>query len=405
MMRTFLVTPVLIVLLCSAVTAAAHTRSESYSHWYQDDTVVTANITIPLREVMLLYQAGNGAVPPGELFRDELVAKTEVSSAAGTCSKEAVNILQAASGFVRVEMKFNCGVDDPATIRYRALFAAAPAHVHYARLHRDDSSFETLISDTSDTWNIGELDDAGSYSFASFLAIGIEHIGGGIDHIAFLIGMLLIAGSLGRSIIAVTGFTLGHSVSLGAAVLGYVHADGTLVEAFIGFTVALVAVEFFVLRRTAKRSEAILAISSMLIAWITGLLAFAFELISGRALFVYLGFGVFAYCYLLAAVELEQRDVSRASTLLFVATTCFGLVHGFGFAGFLMETGILGTSLFIPLLGFNLGVEVGQLILIAIAVGIAAVLSGKVPRFATPALGAGLCGIGVYWFIGRTLVL
>jgi hypothetical protein len=405
MMRIFSVTSVLIVLLCSLAPAAAHTRSESYSHWYQNDATVTATVTIPLREVMLLYQTANSAVPPGEIFRDELVAKTEVMSAAGTCNKKAVNILQAASGFVRTEIQFDCGDDDPATILYRALFAAAPAHVHYANLHRGDSRFETLITDTSDTWNIGELDDVDSYSFTSFLAIGIEHIGGGIDHIAFLIGMLLIAGSLGRSIIAVTGFTLGHSVSLAAAVLGYVHADGTLVEAFIGFTVALVAVEFFVLQRTAKQPETTLAIFSMLVAWATGLLAFAFELISGRALFVYLGFGVFAYCYLLASIELERRDTSRASTLLFVATTCFGLVHGFGFAGFLMETGILGSSLFIPLLGFNLGVEIGQLILVAIVLGVAAIFRGNVPRIAMPALAAGLCGIGVYWFVGRTLVL
>jgi hypothetical protein len=238
----------------------------------------------------------------------------------------------------------------------------------------------------------------------SFLAIGIEHIGGGIDHIAFLIGMLLIAGSLGRSILAVTGFTLGHSVSLAAAVLGYVHAESTLVEAFIGFTVALVAVEYFLLRNHGEQSARTLAVSSMLIAWAVGLVAITFDLISARALFVYAGFGVFAFCYLLASIELEHRDASRASTLLFIATTCFGLVHGFGFAGFLMETGILGTSLLIPLLGFNLGVEVGQLVLVVIALGIAAASRGKVPRVITPVLAASLCGVGVYWFVGRTLI-
>ena len=79
-------------------------------------------------------------------------------------------------------------------------------------------------------------------------------------------------------------------------------------------------------------------------------------------------------------------------------------MHGFGFAGFLMQTGILGKSLFIPLLGFNLGVEVGQLILVAIALAIASLLRDKVPRVVTPLLAASLCGVGVYWFVGRTLV-
>ena len=213
--------------------------------------------------------------------------------------------------------------------------------------------------------------------------------------------MLLIAGSIGRSIIAVTGFTLGHSVSLGAAVLGYVHADSTLVEAFIGFTVALVAVEYFSIR---SQSAMTMAGSCLVIAWAVGLLAVSLDMISSRALFVYAGFGVFALFYLLAASALASKDSSRASMLLFVATTCFGLVHGFGFAGFLMETGILGTSLFIPLLGFNLGVEVGQLILVATALGLATLFRDRVPHIVTPALAASLCGVGVFWFVGRTLV-
>jgi hypothetical protein len=405
MKRFCRITTTMVATIVVAMDAGAHTRSESYSHWHESGTTITATITIPLREVMLLYQTGDSAVPPAELFRDELVGKTEVSGTSGICSAQRVNILQAASGFVRIEMQFDCDAETPAAIHYRALFDAAPAHVHYAKLHRGGGvRSETLITDTSDTWNIADIGNSDSYSFTSFLAIGVGHIGGGIDHIAFLIGMLMIAGSIGRSIVAVTGFTLGHSISLGAAVLGYVHADSQLVEAFIGFTVALVAVEYFLLRKPAERSAVTLAVCSLGIAWAVGLLAITFDLISGRALFVYLGFGVFAFCYLLASVELERRDDARAGTMLFIATTCFGLVHGFGFAGFLMETGILGTSLFIPLLGFNLGVEVGQLILVAIALATAYLLRDRVSRAVTPMLAASLCGVGVYWFIGRTLV-
>jgi hypothetical protein len=183
-----------------------------------------------------------------------------------------------------------------------------------------------------------------------------------------------------------------------------VHADSTLVEAFIGFTVALVAVEYFLLRCQSKQSVLTLAAGSMLIAWAVGLLALALDLITSRAVFVFAGFGVFAFCYLLASNELERHQASRATTLLFVATTCFGLVHGFGFAGFLMETGILGTSLFVPLLGFNLGVEVGQLLLVAVALGLATVFRDRISPVFTPALAASLCGVGVYWFVGRTLI-
>jgi hypothetical protein len=273
--------------------------------------------------------------------------------------------------------------------------------VHYAKLHRDgDLLAEQLITDTADTWDISNVDTtASSYSFNSFLAIGAKHIASGPDHIAFLLGLLLISGSIRRSIVAVTGFTLGHSISLAAAVLGYVHADSQLVEAFIGFTVALVAVEYFLAQR---QTVARYAFACMALAWLVGVAALALELLSPRALLAYLGIGLFAGCYLLAARDLSRRGGTRIGALLFVATTCFGLVHGFGFAGFLMETGILGRSLFVPLLGFNLGVEIGQLFLVAAALTVASLLRNRLPDSAAPLLAAGLCGIGIFWFVGRT---
>lgn len=391
-----------LLLCCLTLDAAAHTRSESYSHWHPSGNSITGTITIPLRDAMLLYQAGDSSLAPGDTMRNELLAKTVVSAAAGQCAAGDARILQAASGFLRIEMSFDCGTALPARIHYRALFDAAPAHVHYAKIHRDGGLVaEILFTDTSDSWDLDSLGDNDLHTFSSFLTIGVEHIAGGIDHIAFLIGMLLIAGSIRRGIIAVTGFTLGHSLSLGAAVLGYVHAEASLVEAFIGFTVALVAVEYFVLR---GKSAVTMAGVCIAVSWSVGLLALIVDAIPGRALFAYAGFGVFASCYLKASSVLAAGKSARTATLLFVATACFGLVHGFGFAGFLMETGLLGTSLLLPLLGFNLGVELGQLLLLATAVLLASLLRKRVPTGATSILAASLCGIGVYWFVGRTLI-
>ncbi len=391
----------LVCFLLVGQSAAAHTRSESYSHWHLSGNRITASITTPLREVMILYEGGDASIPASELFQQRLLETTGVTSAGEPCPRIGNNILQAASGFVRVELEFDCTEAAPDQITYRALFDQAPAHVHYAKLHVDGLlSGEALLTDSADTWNIGALSSARSWSFTSFVKIGTEHIASGLDHIAFLLGMLLIAGSAGRAVIAVTGFTLGHSISLAAAVLGYVHADGQLVEAFIGFTVLLVAIEYFLLQHTVITR---FALASAALAWATGALALALGYIDGRALFAYLGFGIFAACYLLAARELQQNDVRRATLLLFVATCCFGLVHGFGFAGFLMETGLLGTSLFVPLLGFNLGVEFGQLILVTVALLGGMLLRGHVPKIAPQLVAACLCGVGVYWFVGRTL--
>jgi len=393
---------VLLATLQLTAAAHAHTRSESYSHWHIAGTAITGTVTIPVREVMLLYEAADAAQPPRELFRDHLAANVTVRSASGDCPLTDSNILQIASGFIRVELHYECAPDTPQAIRFRAMFDAAPAHIHYARLHRDGVQLgEALLTNTSDRWDFGDLRAATGTSFLAFLGIGIEHIAGGIDHIAFLLGLLLIAGSVGRSIIAVTGFTLGHSISLAAAVLGYVSADSRLVEAFIGFTVALVAVEYFVLRRPDAGRFAVFCLA---LAWLTGLAAVLPETLPVKALYAYVGFGVFAACYLLLAARSEVQDLRRATLLLFVATCCFGLVHGFGFAGFLMQTGLLGTSLFVPLLGFNLGVEAGQLILIVVALVGGMLLKGRAPA-ALPQLAAGaLCGIGLYWFVSRTIV-
>ena len=382
-------------------TSVAHERSESYSHWYANETGITASVTIPLREVMLLYLPGNASVPPNELFRDHVAAQTRVNAGPEECEHVSANILQAPSGFVRIETQFDCAESAPDSIRYRALFDVAPGHVHYAKLHRGGPIVaEVLITDSNDTWNIGEIGTTPDSSFIAYLVVGVEHISSGLDHIAFLLGLLLIAGSIGRCVIAITGFTLGHSISLVAAVLGYLQADSQLVEAFIGFTIALVAVEFFLARSPPGRTIPLLA---MISAWLLGALALFLQSISSQAYFAYLGFGIFAACYLVISRELAEKTGRRATLLLLTATTCFGLVHGFGFAGFLMETGIVGRSLFVPLLGFNLGVEVGQLLLVGAALLIARLAARITPNFAPQLIAAGLCGIGVFWFVGRTL--
>jgi hypothetical protein len=168
----------------------------------------------------------------------------------------------------------------------------------------------------------------------------------------------------------------------------------------MGFTVALVAVEYFLCRRA---SVARVALAVLVLTLSVGLGALFLHLISVRATMAYLGFGVFAACYLLASRDLAHTISARTTTLLFTATTCFGLVHGFGIAGFLMETGILGASLPVLLLGFNLGVEIGQLIIIVVALSTVALFGRRLPHFTAELIAAALCGLGLFWFVGRTL--
>lgn len=391
-----------VIVLASSQGADAHARSESYSTWRVAGSGMSGVITVASAEVTTLVDVDN-TQPLEQLLAGHIEQTLGVQSATGDCPIVSSGALRAARGFIRLEIRFDCRDQAPESLHYRALFDRLPAHVHYARIAMDDGSWaETLFTDRANEWSMTQATGR-SPAFSAFLDLGVRHILAGVDHIAFLLGMLLVSGTVLRGVTAVTGFTLGHSLSLAAAVLGFVEADGRLVEAFIGFTVALLAVEYFLLGRPAVAKLAWLTLAAALSV---GALAAGLGVIAPEATLAYLGFGIFSFCYLLAASRTPgtATDNNRLATgTLFVATSCFGLIHGFGFAGFLMETGIQGTSLLAPLLGFNLGVELGQLLLLFLALIAFRLLRGNLHRQLAPTVAAGLCGIGVFWFISRSL--
>jgi len=137
-----------------------------------------------------------------------------------------------------------------------------------------------------------------------FFRLGVEHILTGFDHILFLFALILRGGRIGSLLGIVTAFTVAHSITLGLAVLGVVRPPAWLVEPLIAASIAYVACENIFLQRTPSRR------------WLVSLL--------------------------------------------------FGLVHGFGFAGALLELELPREGLFSSLLFFNLGVEAGQALIIAV---------------------------------------
>lgn len=143
-------------------------------------------------------------------------------------------------------------------------------------------------------------------TFALYVKIGVGHIlPGGLDHILFVLALFL-ASTRGRALlIQITAFTVAHTVTLGLAANGVIAPDASIVEPFIAFTIAFVAVE-----------------------------------------------------------NLFFKDMTRwRPGVVFV----FGLIHGLGFAGFFGDLGLPGGQFWSALLGFNVGVEMGQLSVVAIA--------------------------------------
>ena len=198
-------------------------------------------------------------------------------------------------------------------------------------------------------------EDHEAVSLGGFVLKGIAHIGAtpsqwhdstgwklpdGIDHILFLLGLLLAGGSLLRLIGIASGFTVGHTDTLALATLGVVRPPSSVIEPLIALTIAFVAVEAF----TAK-----------------------FE----------------RYRWTIA--------------------TCFGLIHGFGFANALTELHLSRSHLAKALLGYNLGVELGQVVIVLAIAPIVLLLHRNV-RFGRPVIrgaAAAIFVVAMYWFFTR----
>lgn len=185
---------------------------------------------------------------------------------------------------------------------------------------------------------------------ATYLRLGIEHILRGIDHLLFVLGLILITANTRQLVNAISAFTAAHSITLAAATLGFVHVPPRPVEAAIALSIAFVAIEI-IHTRQGRRGMAARA------PW---LIAFA-----------------------------------------------FGLLHGFGFAGALSEIGMPAGHVPVALLFFNVGVEMGQLLFVAAVLSVAALVRiGRptLPRWSTLVVPYLIGSVAMFWVIQRISV-
>jgi hypothetical protein len=309
--------------------------------------------------------------------------------------------MPSALGYIRVRLVFDCDTSlGDLSIGINSFFNAASSHVHYANMSLNgEPSYQYLFTNKQRQHEITNQLATSSLWFDSitqFVLIGIEHIFGGIDHIAFLLALLLLLPSLKGLIWMITGFTLGHSITLALAALGWVIPDLGIVEAAIGFTIALVAVQNIAVLTGNHRQITYFSVAALLLivlinlTWNIGL-----SVLSG------LGLALFALAYLW-----NSTDEQESANLRLVTSIVFGLIHGFGFASALTETGLASAQLVPALLGFNLGIELGQIAIItAIWVLLQQIRQSRLlndTRLAVDLVSAALCGLGLYWFIGRS---
>jgi hydrogenase/urease accessory protein HupE len=214
-----------------------------------------------------------------------------------------------------------------------------------AILDANDSRFEHFAGTTQGRWAV----------VRTFVVSGVEHILIGPDHLLFLLGLLLLGGSLARLATIVTAFTLGHSVTLSLAALDLVRVAPALVEPVIALSIVVVGVDNLLVRRRR-------------------------------------------------VVEPQSATFDLRPWL----AVAFGLIHGFGFAAVLREVGLPPGALGWSLAAFNVGVELGQLAVVAVAVALLAAVRRYDVILAERCVVFGSVGViaaGLYWFAQRLGVI
>jgi len=216
-----------------------------------------------------------------------------------------------------------------------------------ARVHLRDGSESTTLVHPSKAW----LQITGSSGLlsvaASYTLLGIEHIGFGVDHLLFVLALLIITNGTMRLIKTVTAFTVAHSITLALATLGFVRVPSAPVEATIALSIVFVA----------------------------------FEIIRRR----------------------EGREGVTSHAPWIVAFT-FGLLHGFGFAGALSEVGLPQNHIPAALLFFNVGVEIGQIVFIAVVLSLIALVRRiplRLPRWAELVPPYAIGSVAMFWVVQR----
>ncbi|HTQ06482.1 MAG TPA: HupE/UreJ family protein [Polyangiaceae bacterium] len=189
-------------------------------------------------------------------------------------------------------------------------------HRHLGRVFRAGKPQVKVLDRAHSTWELADADAAPSASESlgklawSMLKLGVEHILTGADHLVFLLGLILVGGRFRSLIGVITAFTLAHSITLALAALSVFAPSPRLVEPAIALSIAYVGIE-----------------------------------------------------------NLFVSDASKRWRITFP----FGLIHGFGFAGALREIALPRSELPTALVSFNLGVEIGQLAVLALVLPLTAV--------------------------------
>ena len=377
--------------------ARAHTKSASYSRWNLQDgdqRAARVQVRLPLLELTRF--------PAGHDWPQYLQKTLRLLAGDEPCTaSRPVRQAQGPTGWAIFRWKVSCAAEGPLSVRSDILGDVLSSHLHFARVANPKGEIrERVLVANAPAWSLDPTANLGpeetlTTSMTGYATLGMEHILGGWDHVAFVLALLLLATSLREVATLVTAFTIAHSITLGLAVLGIYRPEPVSIEVLIGFSIALVAIENSWLLSGRGGS-----IPTLLVA-LLGLCAAGALVGSGQVhALTWLGLALFTWCHF-RLLEVHPRPARLRALVAFA----FGLAHGFGFAGILMELDLPAKRLIPALFGFNIGVELGQLLVVLLVWPLLRLLArtheGLWYRWLAESGSAAIAGLGIYWVVLR----
>ena len=358
----------LVVGLLWAPRAEAHTIGLSTGEYTAKGASVVGTLSFARGEVASLAPSidanRDGHLTPAEVesarsvLKDKVLGRIAVSAGGERCAPVLTDVGLTEQDGLLLSGRWDCArTGEPFEVEVGLLDDLARGHRHIARAVTSGATHDEVLHGDERTLTIAPDGDARSPGAApeanrdesehgtgawSFFKMGIEHILTGYDHLVFILGLVLARARLRSLLTIVTAFTIAHSITLALAALNVWAPSPRFVEPAIALSIAYVGVENFFVKDASKRWR---------------------------------------------------------------ITFPFGLVHGFGFAGALQEIALPRSAVPTALVSFNLGVEGGQLAVLALLLPLVLFLRGTTwfePRGARLVSGAVAVAGGV-WFVARIL--
>jgi len=357
------------VWLLSAVTAAAHPAPFSYLDLHLDASGVTG--TLVVHDLDAAHDLGvanaDSLLDPATAarYRDALVAllgprvSVMLDSRPATIMWGAIDVVADRQS---LRLAFTVSGSRPGHVGIHAyVFPYDPIHQTFVNIYEDSAlKLQAILDATHQDASYYSGSTQGRWAVVkTFVVSGIEHILIGPDHILFLIGLLLLGGTFARLALIVTSFTIGHSITLSLAALDLVSPPARFIEPLIALTIVVVGADNLLVLKQ-KKNDSVPSEPSVALG---------------------------------TAVDLRPW-----------LAVAFGLIHGFGFAYVLKEFGLPRAALGWSLFAFNLGVEIGQLLIVSVvASALLMVRRNSAPLARTVALLGSIAVIaaGAYWFVQR----